>query len=58
MVLKPGRKSLVLRMKPVSYFGAFFTVAISTPVTLMRSRNSSKLAQLRSGGSVSGPFTM
>ena len=45
-------------MKPVSYFGAFFTVAISTPVTLMRSRNSSKLAQLRSGGSVSGPFTM
>lgn len=26
---------------PVSYFGAFFTVAISTPVTLMRSRNSS-----------------
>ena len=58
MVLKPGRKSLVLRMKPVSYFGAPFTVAISTPVTLMRSRNSSKLAQLNCGGSISGPFTM
>ena len=58
MVLKPGRKSLVLRMKPVSYFGALRTVAISTPVTEMRSRNSSKLAQDSSAGRVSGPFTM